>query len=120
MNTVKITDFKISWKGIRSIVNTKKTNLINTSQIIINGKFIDNPKEVSKTFNICFANIDPNTEKNNSQFWKMSYIDFIIPHTSNEKLMNIILLLDENICSSPSTISVKLLEIHFVNYYIIR
>ena len=34
---------KKTWKGIRGIVNTKKTNLMNTSQIITNNKLIDNP-----------------------------------------------------------------------------
>ena len=34
---------KKTWKGIRCIVNTKKTNLMNTSQIISNNKLINNP-----------------------------------------------------------------------------
>ena len=37
--------------------------------------------------------------------------DFIIAHTSNEELMNIILLLDENKSSGPASILVKLLKI---------
>ena len=64
---------KKTWKGIRGIVNTKKTNLMNTSQIITNNKLIDNPKEVTNTFNNFFTNIGPNTEKNYSQIWEMSY-----------------------------------------------
>ena len=42
-------NMKKTWNGIRSIVNTKGTNLVDTFQIITNGKLIDNPKEVSNT-----------------------------------------------------------------------
>ena len=110
---------KKTWKGIRSIVNTKKTNFISTSQIITNGKLIDNPEEVSNTFNNFFTNIGPNTEKTIPKSGKCptSYLknrintDFIIAHTSNEELMNIILSLDGNKSSGPSSIPVKLLKI---------
>ena len=80
---------------------------------------IDNPEEVSNTFNICFTNIGPNTEKTIPKSGKCltSYLkniintDFIIAHTSNEELMNIILTLDGNKSSGPSSIPVKLLKI---------
>ena len=36
---------------------------MNTSQIITNNKLIDNPEEVSNTFNNFVTNIGPNTEK---------------------------------------------------------
>ena len=110
---------KKRWKGIRSIVNTKKTNFISTSQIITNGKLIDNPEEVPNTFNNFFTNIGPNTEKTIPKSGKCpsSYLksrintDFIIAHTLNEELMNIILSLDGNKSSGPSSIPVKLLKI---------
>ena len=112
-------DMKKTWKGIRSIVNTKKTNLISTSQIITNGKLIDNPEEVSNTFNNFFTNIGPNTEKTIPKSGKCptSYLKnrintgFIIVHTLNEELMNIIPSLDGNKSSGPSSIPVKLLKI---------
>ena len=80
---------------------------------------IDNPEEVSNTFNNFFTNIDPNTEKTipKSGRYPSSYLknrintDFIIAHTSNEELRNIILSLDENKSSGPSSIPVKLLKI---------
>ena len=112
-------DMKKTWKGIRCIVNTKKTNLMNTSQIISNNKLIDNPKEISNTFNNFFINIGSNTEKTIPKSGKCptAYLknrintDFIIAHTSNDELMKIILLLDEKKSTGPSSIPVKLLKI---------
>ena len=71
---------------------------MNTSQIISNNKLIDNPKEVTNTFNNFFTNIGPNTEKTIPKSGKCPTIylknrintDFIIAHTSNDELMNII------------------------------
>ena len=108
-------DMKKTWKGITQ----KKTNLMNTSQIISNNKLIDNPKEVSNTFNNFFTNIGPNTEKAIPKSGKCptTYLknrintDFIIAHTSNDELMNIILLLDEKKSTGPSSIPMKLLKI---------
>ena len=78
---------------------------MNTSQIITNNKLIDNPKEVSNTFNNFFTNIGPNNEKTIPKSGKCptSYLknrinaDFIIAHTSNEELMNILLLDEKNL-----------------------
>ena len=49
--------------GIRNIVNTERSNSINPTQIIVNGKPIKNPKDVSSTFNNFFTSIGPNTEQ---------------------------------------------------------
>ena len=37
--------------------------LIHLTQIIVNGKAIKNPKDVSNTFNNFFTSIGPNTEQ---------------------------------------------------------
>ena len=108
-----------TWMGIRNIVNTKRSNSIHSTQIIVNGKSIKNPKDVSNTFNNIFTSIGPNTEQTipKSKRAPRSYLknkidaNFIIAQTTNEELMNIILLLDENKSSGPSSIPVNLLKI---------
>ena len=45
------TDMRKTWMGIRNIMNTKRSISIHSTQIIVNGKSIKNPKHVSNTFN---------------------------------------------------------------------
>ena len=72
-------DMKKTWKGIRCIVNTKKTNLMNTSQIISNNKLIDNPKEVSNTFkNLLILVLTPKKQFPN--------LGNVLQHTSKTEL----------------------------------
>ena len=49
--------------GIRNIVSTKRSNSIHSTQIIVNGTSIKNPKDVSNTFNNFFTNIGLNMEQ---------------------------------------------------------
>ena len=62
---------KMLWSGIRSIINIKSKKFCNISQIVNNGEFIQNPKEIAKIFNNYFVNIAgkvdseiPRTKKN--------------------------------------------------------
>ena len=52
-----------TWKGIKDLVNTKTAGLTNISQIKVNGKEINDLKKIGNTFNNCFANVGPNTDK---------------------------------------------------------
>ena len=57
-NTIK----KI-WVGIRSIVSIKKSTKTYITQLTINNKVIDVPKQVANEVNNFFVNVGPNTEK---------------------------------------------------------
>ena len=89
---------------MRNIMYTKRTNFINPTQIRAIGKPVNNPKDVQNTFNNFFTSIAPNTEQSipKSHRAPSTYLknkintNFIIAHTTNEGLMNIILLIDEN------------------------
>ena len=108
-----------TWKGIKSLVNTKSILTSPTSQIISNNRTIDEPKEVSNTFNNFFVNIGPKTEKEIPYSFKSptSYLknridtNFFIAHTSEDEILKIILSLDDNKSSGPSSIPIKLLKI---------
>ena len=61
---------------------------------------------------VCFGFLLRNSGKCPTPYLKNRInTDFIIAHTSNEELMNIILLLDEKKSSGPSSMPVKLLKI---------
>jgi len=43
------------WEGIKSIINTKKTQHSNVTQLNVNNEVIDNPKEIVEAFNDFFC-----------------------------------------------------------------
>ena len=107
------------WEGIRSIVNTKNSGIAKIAQLNVNGRVIDNPKQIVNEVNEFFVNVGPNTEeevpkvptlspdhflKNRNQF------NFIIAHISNEEVIEIIKSL-QNKATGPSSIPLKLLHI---------
>ena len=113
MNNIKKT-----WEGIREIANIKKMSM-KTTQLNIGGRVIDDETVLAKNFNNFFANVGPNTEniipkvpnisplkflKNRIQF------NFIIAHTSNEEILDIINALEHK-STGPSGIPFKLLSL---------
>ena len=52
------------WEGIKSIINTKNPNVTAITQLKVNEKIIDEPKEMAESMNTFFTNIGPNTEIN--------------------------------------------------------
>ena len=46
---------KKTWKGIKSLVNVKNKTSSNATQINLNGRMIDDPKEVGNAFNNFFT-----------------------------------------------------------------
>ena len=56
-------NIKKIWEGIRSIVNTKHSGTIKIAQLNVNGRVIDNPKQIVNEVNDCFVNVGPITEK---------------------------------------------------------
>ena len=59
MNKMNI---KKIWSGIREIVNIRNNISTKITQLNINGKIIDNPKDVANQLNDFFVNVGPLTE----------------------------------------------------------
>ena len=107
------------WEGIKSIINTKNPKPPVVSQIKVDGRIIDSPKEIASNFNKFFTEIGPNTEKDipKNPFHKPEMHlknrvnqDFIIAHTSNEEILKAINDL-ENKSTGPHSIPTKLLKL---------
>ena len=107
---------KNTWKGIKDILNQKKTSQI--SQINHKNVNITNPSEIANTFNNFFANVGPNCEKQIPKSYKnpLSYMGrpnpnvLLLNPTTPEEINNIIKNLDSNKSSGPSIIPTKLLK----------
>ena len=54
-------NIKKIWSGIREIVNIRNNTSPKITQLNINGKIIDNPKDVANQLNF-FVNVGPETE----------------------------------------------------------
>ena len=111
-------NIKKIWEGIRSIVNTKNSGTIIIAQLNVNGRVIDNPKQIVNEVNDFFVNVGPITEKEVPKVPNLSpelflknrnQFNFIIAHISNEEVMEIIKSL-QNKATGPSSISLKLLH----------
>ena len=112
-------NIKKMWEGIRSIVNTKNSGIAKIAQLNVNGRVIDNPKQIVNEVNDFFVNVGPNTEKevpkvptlSPDHFLKIrNQFNFIIAHISNEEVIEIIKSL-QNKATGPSSITLKLLHI---------
>ena len=89
-------------------------------QLNVNGRVIDNPKQIANEVNEFFVNVGPNTEKEVPKVPSLSPehflgknsnpFNFIIAHTSNEEVIEIIKSL-QNKATGPSSIPMKLLHI---------
>ena len=51
------------WSGIRSIINVSKVKADYIPTLSENGKLIDNPSAIARTFNNFFVNVGKNTDK---------------------------------------------------------
>ena len=49
--------------GIRNIVNTRRSNFKQQTEITANGKPVDSPEDVSNTFNNFFTSSGPDMEQ---------------------------------------------------------
>ena len=101
-------NIKKIWEGIRSIVNTKNSGTIKIAQLNVNGRVIDNPKQIVNEVNDFFVNVGPITEKEVPKVPNLSpelflknrnQFNFIIAHISNEEVIK------------SSSITLKLLHI---------
>ena len=107
------------WEGIKSIINTKNTKGTSISQLKVNERIIDNPKEIVESVNDFFVNIGPNTENdiphnpfvNPEKYLKnRNILNFKFDTICNEEVLDIITKL-ENKSPGPQSIPVNLLKL---------
>ena len=88
-----------TWEGIRNIVNLKNTTNYGISQLNINGKIINEPKDIANSMNNFFVNIGAETEKcvpkvnhtSPNKFLKnRNQFNLIIAHISEDEILDII------------------------------
>ena len=112
-----VNNIKKTWEGIRKIANIKMS--MKTTQLNIGGRVIDDETELAKNFNNFFANVSHNTKNTIPKVPNISplkflkdciQLNFIIAHTSNEEILDIINAL-ENKSTGPSSIPFKLLTL---------
>ena len=112
-------DINKTWKGIRSIVNTKKKKISQLTQLKVGNKTLSNPNEIANEFNNFFSNIGPSTEKNiatnptikfNKFLKDRLHNNFVLAHVSDEEILAIIQQL-ENKCTGPKIIPTNLLKL---------
>ena len=113
-----VNNIKKTWEGIRKIANIKKMSM-KTAQLNIGGRVIDDEAVLAKNFNNYFANVGPNTENTIPKVPNISPLkflkdriqfNFIIAHTSNEEILDIISALEDK-STGPSSIPFKLLSL---------
>ena len=112
-------NIKKTWEGIRKIVNVKKSTKFSISHLNVNGKIIDDSKEIANSLNNFFVNVGPETEKNvpivpnksPEDFLKNRLqFEFIITHISEEDIINLISALP-NKATGHASIPLKFLKI---------
>ena len=112
-------NIKKTWEGIKKIVNIKKPTDFSISQLNLRGKIIDDPSEITNSFNNFFASVGPETEKSVPKIPNMSpssylknrnQFDMIIAHISEDEILDIINSLS-NKSTGPASIPLRLLKI---------
>ena len=111
-------NIKKTWQGIRSIVNVKSNLNQGLSQFKINGKIVDEPKDIANHINDFFVNVGPDVDKNIPKINHISsdkylkdrnQFNFIVTHISNEEVLSLIQSLP-NKGTGPVSIPLKLLK----------
>ena len=112
-------NIKKTWEGIRSIINTKDSNISNITQLKINKTIINNSKKIVEEVNNYFVNVGPKTERSitrnpvtklNIYLENRNQVNFLIAHISNDEVLIIIKTL-ENKSTGPQSIPIKLLKL---------
>ena len=107
------------WEGIRSIINISNSKNNSISQLNVDKKVIDDPKEIVTALNDFFVNIGPNTEKTiprnpilrpEKYLKDKNQIEFLIAHISSEEILDIINQLESK-STGPQSIPVNLLKL---------
>ena len=107
------------WEGIRSIINIKNPKGTSISQLKVDDRIIEDPKEIAESVNDFFVDIGKNTESNipinpiikPENFLKIKNPNnFTIAPISNEEILDIITHLD-NKSTGPQSIPIYLLKL---------
>ena len=107
------------WEGIRSIINIKNPKGTSISQIKIDERIIEDPREIAESLNNYFVDIGKNTDMNipiNPVIKPEIYLknenlnNFIISEVTNEEILEIITNL-VNKSSGPQSIPTDLLKL---------
>ena len=112
-------NIKKTWEGIRKIVNVKNPIAYSISQLNIDGRIVDEPKDIADNINNFFVNVGPETEKRVSKVPHMSpdkfltnrnYFNLVIAHISEDEILDIISNLP-NKGTGPASLPLNLLKI---------
>ena len=113
------TNSKKTWEGIRAIININKSKFKCITQLNVNDKIIDNPKEIVESLNDFFVNVGPNTEKNiprnpvgkpENYLLNKNQTEFVIANIDKDEVMKIINELESK-STGPHSIPVNLLKL---------
>ena len=111
-------NIKKTWQGIRSLVNVKNKLNLGLTQLNINGKIIEESKDVANHINDFFVNVGPDLDKsiptvNHTSATKYLrnriQTDFIIAHISNDEVLKLIQGLP-NKGTGPASIPLQMLK----------
>ena len=111
-------NIKKTWQSNRSLVNVKNKLNLGLTQLNMNGKIIDESKDVANHINDFFINVGPNLDKNipkvnhisaNHYLRNRNQIDFTIAHISNDEVLQLIQGLP-NKGTGPASIPLQMLK----------
>ena len=112
-------NMKMLWTGIRSVINIKSKQFYNISQLVQNGKIVQNSKEIANIFNNYFVNIAgkidseiPRTRKSPLDYLdeKLEKSFFSISLTNSAEVEGIIAQLKNKKSVGPYSILCNLLK----------
>ena len=106
------------WSGIKCIINIKNNKFYNISQIVQNGKVINNPRDMAQAFNHYFTNIAvkvdkeiPRTRKSRLDYLgKLQDLTLFLSPTDGAEVGSIIFELKKGKSVGPYSIPCNLLK----------
>ena len=109
---------KMLWSGIQSIINLRQNDSPSFSQLIVDGKKVNDPKSIANTLNHYFANVLKQVNKDipRTRQCPLDYLSnpvenslFLKP-TDPKEIEVIILSLNNSKSSGPFSIPIRLLK----------
>ena len=111
-------NMKMLWSGIRSIINLRQNDSPSFSQLIVNGKKVNDPKSIASTLNQYFVNVPKQVNKDIPRTRKclLDYLSNPVENslslkpTDPKEIEAIILSLNNSKSSGPFSIPIRLLK----------
>ena len=111
-------NMKMLWSGIRSIINIKNKKMFNISQLVQNGKVVQDPKQIAQIFNNFFINVAAQTDSDIPRTRKspLDYLgcklehSFFLSPTDSAEIESIIFQLKTGKAVGPYSIPCNLLK----------